>query len=93
MFSNHSEKAETTLKSAIACGMAFTLMACAGAIISTPEDMGIDQMIQRDIGIFSIDVRPHQDDNCRRVFQTIEEQWYVACKDQGQLVVRMENQQ
>jgi hypothetical protein len=65
-------------------------MACAGALVATPEELGVDQMIQRDIGIWSIEVREHSDSNCRRVFQTIEEQWYMACKDQGQLVVRME---
>jgi hypothetical protein len=82
----------TTIKSAMACAMAFTLMACAGAIVATPDDMGIDQMIQRDIGLFSVDVREHSDSNCRRVFQTIEEIWYVACKDKNQLIVRMEDE-
>jgi hypothetical protein len=92
MLNHYSEKAETTLRSFVAFAMAFTLMACAASITSAPDELGVDAMIQRDIGIWSIEVGEHSDRNCRRVFQTIEEIWYIACKDRGQLIVKMEEQ-
>jgi len=69
----------------------FAMSVFATCTTLADEPLTIDQVIKARIGQWTIEVRQHDLPNCRRVFQTIEEQWYVACLDQGQLVVKMED--